>query len=93
MSKRTSVAEQRREERTPAKGMVSFAPDGTSSLEIQGHLVDASKNGFRVSHSHPEISAGQRVRFRHARSQGDAVVMWTRVMASHVETGFLIVRP
>jgi hypothetical protein len=91
MSKRASVAEQRREDRAPAKGKVQFGPAGSSSLEIQGHLVDSSKSGFRASHSHPELSAGQRIHFRHSRAEGDAIVMWTRILASHVETGFLIV--
>jgi hypothetical protein len=91
MSKRAQVAEQRREDRAPAKGKVRFTLAGSKSPEIQGLLVDSSKNGFRASHSNAEISAGQRVRFRHSRGEGEAVVMWTRILASHVETGFLIV--
>src|SRR5258706_16219776 len=75
----------------PAQGEVWFAIDGPGPLEIHGQMVDSSKSGFRASHSHPELSAGQKVRFRNSLSEGGAVVMWNRVLANHVETGFLIV--
>jgi hypothetical protein len=85
-------AEQRKEVRTPATGEVCFVLDGPGSLEFRGSLIDCSKNGFRAVHSHTGLSTGQQVRFSHSLGQGRVVVVWNRILAPNVESGFLIVK-
>ncbi len=84
------MAEQRIEERKPAEGQIWFNLDDPGLPKIRGLLLDYSKSGFRASHSQIALSAGQRVRFRHGFGQGSALVIWNRVLARHVETGFFI---
>jgi len=90
MTKSTCTVEQRIEERKPAQGEIWFVLDGPGALEIRGRLLDSSKSGFRASHSQMTLSAGQRVHFCHSSGQGSAVVIWNRILAWHVETGFFI---
>ena len=85
------MVEKRGERRKPAKGTVWFVLEGAASVEFEGRLLDSSKSGFRAAHSQAALSAGQKVRFRHSMAQGNAVVMWTRILSPHVESGFLIV--
>jgi hypothetical protein len=85
------VAEQRSEDRKPAEGEIWFDLREPRPLEIRGRLLDSSSRGFRASHAEMALSAGQRVFFCHAHGEGSAVVIWNRIMARHVETGFLIV--
>jgi hypothetical protein len=92
MTKSTCVVvEERSEDRRPAEGEIWFELGGPGPLEIRGRLVDSSSKGFRASHSEMALSAGERVFFCHAHGEGSAVVIWNRIMARHVETGFLIV--
>ena len=84
------MAEQRREDRKPAEGEVWFVLDRPGGLGFKGRMIDSSKSGFRAAHSHPALSTGQHVRFRHSLGKGRAVVVWTRILAPHVESGFLI---
>ena len=90
MTKSACLAEQRSEERNPAQGEVWFALDGTDSRQFRGNLVDYSRRGFRAAHPQTALSAGQRVRFRHSFGEGQALVMWNRIVEQHVESGFLI---
>lgn len=90
MTKRACMVEQRIEDRKPAEGEIWFVLDVPGSPEIRGSMLDSSKSGFRASHSQMALSAGERVRFRHASGQGAAVVVWNRILARHVETGFFI---
>jgi hypothetical protein len=85
-------AEHRKEVRTPATGEVCFVLEGPGSLEFRGSLIDSSKNGFRAIHSHTGLSTGQEVRFSHSLGQGRVVVVWNRILAPNVETGFLILK-
>ena len=87
---RTCIVEQRREQREPVAGEVSLFLENGASLEFQGHLLDVSQNGFRASHTNTALSTGKRVRFRHSRREGHALVMWNRILPSHIESGFLI---
>jgi hypothetical protein len=92
MTKSTCIVVERRgEDRKRAEGEIWFDLGGPGTLEIRGRLLDSSSQGFRASHSEMALSAGQRVFFRHAHGEGSAVVIWNRIMARHVETGFLIV--
>ena len=90
MTKSACIAEQRAEVRSPAHGEVLLAPEGSDSRQFRGNLMDYSKRGFRAAHPQTSLSAGQRIRFRHAFGEGRAVVMWNRIVEQHVESGFFI---
>ena len=59
--------------------------------EIQGRLMDISTRGFRMTHQCPDLEAGQVVEFSHPEAAGHARVIWNRILAARVETGFLLV--
>ncbi len=59
-------------------------------LELAGWLLDYSWSGFRAAHNAVALETGQEVRFRHDQAEGTARVVWNRVLAGHVESGFLI---
>jgi PilZ domain-containing protein len=87
--------DQRREPRRPARGDIRFSfPQGEVKLgsrEVWGRLLDRSTSGFRAEHDCAELTSGQEVRFRMSASvKGKARVVWTRIQAGRVETGFLI---
>lgn len=82
--------DRRREERQTASGEVSLLLEDPEPLLIQGRLSDWSANGFRAAHDRTSLCAGQEVRFRHATAQGRARVVWNRILAEHVESGFLV---
>ena len=90
MKKQTPGVEQRREERKPASGDIWFVLEGPGSVEFKGRLIDSSTSGFRATHSHAALSSGQPVSFRHSVGSGRALVMWSRILAPDVESGFLI---
>jgi hypothetical protein len=90
MTKSACIAEQRTEVRSPAHGEVLFVLDAPDSRQFRGSLVDYSTRGFRAAHPETSLSAGQRIRFRHAFGEGRAVVMWNRIVERHVESGFFI---
>jgi hypothetical protein len=90
VKKQTPGAEKRREERKPASGEIWFVLEGPTSLEFKGRLIDSSASGFRATHSHTALSSGQPVSFRHSVGSGRALVMWSRILAPDVESGFLI---
>ncbi|MBI4875017.1 MAG: PilZ domain-containing protein [Acidobacteria bacterium] len=58
--------------------------------EFQGRLIDVSHRGFRAQHSYPLLEPGQNVHFRYSTLEGDARVIWNRILAGQVETGFLL---
>src|ERR1039457_1485845 len=87
---RDAPANRRRESRKLAAGTGWMEPlDGTGREEVR--LMDTSPSGFRPRHRRRPLSAGERVRFHHARAEGVAVSIWNRVMGDDVESGFLIV--
>jgi PilZ domain len=86
-----AVREKRREQRREADGTVRIRFSDPQPLEIAGHLVDVSENGFRMAHRFPSLAAGQIVEFSHIEAQGRARVMWNRIVEQRVETGFLVV--
>lgn len=88
-------AEQRREPREAAGGIVRFSFRETGSKlalrKVRGQLVDRSAGGFRAEHDCSELTSGQVVRFRiGASARGQARVVWTRIQEDRVETGFVI---
>jgi hypothetical protein len=90
MTMRTCIVEQRKERRDPAEGEVWLTLEGGSGVELVACLLDSSQNGFRVSHKYTALSSGQRVRFRHNTSCGNALVMWNRILNHQTESGFLV---
>jgi hypothetical protein len=90
VKKQNSGVEQRREERKPASGEIWFVLEAPGSPEFKGRLVDSSTSGFRATHAHAALTSGQPVSFRHSLGTGRALVMWTRILAPDVESGFLI---
>lgn len=86
-----SLAEKRREPRRPGHGPVTITIDEPVKAEIIGTLVDFSPSGFRAAHGHGALSKGQVVAFQHFNRTGIARVIWNRITADAVDTGFLII--
>lgn len=83
--------EKRREERRFATGEVHVKFIDPEPLEIDGKLMDVSASGFRMWHDCMALCSGQLVDFTHIEAKGRAQVIWTRILAEGVETGFLVV--
>ena len=86
-----SLHEKRSEARREASGTVRVIFEDPAPLEIDGKLMDVSANGFRMAHDCASLRSGQVVQFSHFEAKGRARVMWNRIQASGVETGFLVV--
>ena len=82
--------EKRREARRAASGTVRVKFTNPEPLEIDGKLMDVSVSGFRMAHDFVSLHSGQVVEFAHLEATGRAKVMWNRIMAGGVETGFLV---
>jgi hypothetical protein len=85
-----SAADRRREKRRAAEGEVRLFIDEPLPFETSGRLVDVSKGGFRAAHHYAELGAGREVRFRHQSAEGKARVVWTRILAQDIESGFMV---
>jgi PilZ domain len=83
--------EKRREPRREATGVVHVRCAEAPPREIEGRLMDVSPSGFRMSHGSAWLATGQVVEFSYLEASGRARVMWTRILAEQVETGFLVV--
>jgi len=86
-----TLHEKRREARRTASGSVHVKFTDPAPLEIDGQLMDVSASGFRMSHDCAWLHSGQVVEFAHVEATGRARVMWNRILAGGVETGFLVV--
>ena len=89
-SRNTSGEEQRREARREGHGNVMVRSENPGSRDIQGRLVDLSASGFRMAHECAALTAGQYVKFAHVEAKGRARVVWTRIAAQAVESGFVV---
>jgi hypothetical protein len=87
----TPRPEKRREVRRPGNGVVHLTWQDPASSEVYGRLVDVSESGFRVSHCCTTLGSGQIVQFSHLEAKGQARVVWTRIVAGQVESGFVVV--
>jgi hypothetical protein len=87
-----TMDEKRRETRRPATGNVRVRFDNPEPLEVLGKLMDVSISGFRMVHDCASLHSGQVVEFAHVEASGRARVMWNRIIAGAVETGFLLMR-
>ncbi len=85
-----TLEEKRREARRAASGHVRVTFTDPTPLEIDGKLMDVSVSGFRMAHDCASLHSGQVVEFAHIEATGRARVMWNRIQASGVETGFLV---
>lgn len=85
-------AEKRSEHRFAAEGEVSVSFEDPLPRSFTGRLIDYSKSGFRAVHNCPGLESGQIVRFGHVLSQGEAKVVWNRILDGRIETGFIVVR-
>ena len=85
------MREQRSEIRRHATGTVRVKFADPEELEIDGKLMDVSSSGFRMAHDCVSLQSGQLVEFTHIEAQGRAKVMWNRILADGVESGFLVV--
>jgi hypothetical protein len=85
-----TIHEKRREARRPASGNVHVRFTDPEPLEIDGRLMDVSDSGFRMAHDCASLQSGQIVEFSHFEAKGRARVMWNRILAGGVETGFLV---
>ena len=85
-----NMHEKRREARREASGQVRVTFTDPEPLEIDGKLMDVSVSGFRMSHACASLHSGQVVEFAHVEATGRARVMWNRIQADGVETGFLV---
>jgi hypothetical protein len=88
-----SYQEKRREARLPASGRVTFHIAGENGQSVQGALIDVSPHGFRAAHTYPRLSTGQEIWFEYEGARGRARVIWTRIMGTEVQSGFLVLLP
>jgi hypothetical protein len=86
----SQAGERRGEPRIGTQGEITLLLRDTSPVPIPAQLMDISSSGFRVSHHYSGLSSGQVVEFRHRRAAGEARVMWSRILQTHVESGFLV---
>jgi len=84
------IRDKRREQRRLTTGRVHVRCSDPQALEIEGRLIDISPSGFRMIHTCMSLAAGQLVEFSHQEAEGRARVMWNRVLAERVETGFFV---
>lgn len=87
----TAGQDQRREPRRRATGQVRVKFTDPQPQEIAGKLMDVSPSGFRMKHQCTALRSGQIVEFSHLEAAGKAQVVWNRILAGGVETGFFVV--
>lgn len=83
-------SERRHEPRVPSTGAVKIRIEGAGGPAFEGELVDMSPGGFRITHQQTNLERGTDVNFRHAKAAGKARVMWNRLAAGRLDTGFRI---
>lgn len=86
----TDPSERRRQRRDPAYGSVTLAFEDPLPRELSAELIDVSRNGFRCRHDCRSLETGQAVRFRHPLAEGEARVVWNRVLGQGIESGFFV---
>jgi len=82
--------DRRSEPRFPVNGRVVLHVTDPLETEINGQLLDVSRNGFRARHSCRDLHSGQTVGFRHDGKSGRARVVWNRIDSDQVESGFFV---
>jgi hypothetical protein len=82
--------EQRREPRRPGRGNVRVGWKDPLPRQIEGRLMDVSASGFRMAHQCADLMPGAYVHFTHFEAEGRARVVWTRINAGTIESGFVV---
>ena len=80
---------ERKRGRKPKKGEVYLFPDDSPSAIIVGRLINKTEGRFWVCHSYRGFHPGQTLRFWDCYSEGEAVVVWSRVFPEGIETSFV----
>ena len=83
-------SDRRAEPRLPATGPVRLRPKGFPAGNVPGQMMDLNSSGFRARHSVQTLRSGHIVEFAYGGLQGQARVVWTRILGDQVESGFLI---
>jgi hypothetical protein len=83
-------SDRRAEPRLPATGPVALRPKGFAPGNTSGQMMDINGSGFRARHSFQTLGSGNIVDFAYGSLQGQARVVWTRILGDQVESGFLI---
>lgn len=84
-------SDRRRETRQPRDGRVTLAFDDPLPQRLEAELIDVSQGGFRCRHQCTGLRTGQAVRFSHPQAEGEARVMWIRIVNGGIESGFFVV--
>ena len=85
-----SGVEKRQEPRRPGKGNVVVRWSNPRAKQVEGKLMDVSDSGFRMAHGCSALTAGLFVEFSHFEAKGRARVVWSRINAGAVESGFVV---
>jgi hypothetical protein len=86
------AVEKRGEPRQPGHGPVLLRPDdGHAAGPVTGALVDWSAGGFRAAHACRALQTGDVLAFEHEHGRGLARLVWVRITAEAVESGFVVV--
>jgi hypothetical protein len=86
-----TAIERRKEDRAPAQGTVILILQEKGQEELKASLLDVSRNGFRASYEHRQLSPGLELDFTHLTASGRARVVWTRILGEQAESGFLVI--
>ncbi|MBZ5586405.1 MAG: hypothetical protein LAQ30_30300 [Acidobacteriia bacterium] len=81
-------AERRAESRSRASGRICLRSPDLAARVICGELRDVSPHGFRAAHDCPGLASGQIVWLEQDGAARRARVVWTRIAAGLVESGF-----
>lgn len=85
------LADDRRSEpRRPAEGRAVMVINTGRELEIIGSLVDVSEHGLCIAHMYPALASGMEIQVRYHNQQRKARVMWNRINADGVQSGFYL---
>ena len=76
--------------RLPAEGTVELSFADPLPVTVSGRLLDISSGGFRAAHDCADIHTGLEVRFSHEGAAGAARVVWNRIVAGCMESGFAL---
>jgi hypothetical protein len=83
----------RSEKRFEADEPLLLSFDDPVPQQLRATLTDYSASGFRARHEYPNLETGQVVRFERSAAHGAAKVVWNRISAGKVETGFVLIQP
>jgi hypothetical protein len=85
-------AERRQEPRHAAAGTITILFADPIPTIVEGHVVDASSNGFRLAHTSGALVAGLNVDLRYEGKQYQARIIWTHIQNGHRLSGCMLLR-